>query len=214
MPGSVKLGKYLDDQNIPRQIEGVALVDAAGEIIGTPASSLVIKTYTPGGLAVVSGQLTRPADTNAYVQYDLIANSTTAATASSIMDAVRNTGEALRIEVVSLHTSNEAAKGKTFRVHLFSSQPTLTVNDNGVFNAGGAQTLAISGVGGYVGYVDVLLAQAGATGAVGNAAFSIPRTVKPSSANNIYFVLEQRDAAGYTPLSSEVLTVTIEGQWS
>ncbi|WNV48183.1 hypothetical protein Ql52_gp047 [Caulobacter phage Quill_5.2] len=209
-----QLGKFVDDQGLKRQIQGVALVDSTGAVIGGSGSTLVIKAYTPGGLAVVSGQITRPADTTAYAQYDLMADSTSAATPGQILGAVRAIGESIRMEVVRLRTSNASAKGRTIRVHFFNQAPTLTVNDNASFNPSGAQTLAVSGIGGYVGYADVLLSEAGATGATGHAAFLTPRTTKPTNDNNLYFVLEQRDSTGYTPIASEVFTVAVEGQWS
>lgn len=171
---------------------------------------------TPNGVLTVSGSFTRPADTSAYLQYDLIADSTSAATPLALANAVRNAGDHIRIDRIRVRSSAAAAKGKQVRVHLFRTAPTLGVNDNGIFNATGADTLAVSDIVGWVGSFDVTLDKAGAAGASGQGVPSIGNSVStsPSSGTSLYAVLELRSVAGYTPTSGETFGVTLEGVWS
>lgn len=167
---------------------------------------------TPGGLQSVSATLTRPANTTAYAQGDLIADSTSAAAATEIEDAVRAAGESFRWEGARLKSSNTGAKGKTFRAYLWSAVPTLSVHDNGAFNA--SQTLAVSDVASLVGYIDITLTEAGTASAVGRANLAEPRTAGPASGTSLWVTFEQRDSSGYTPISGETFNITLEGQWS
>ncbi len=168
------------------------------------------KAYTPGGLAAISSSFTRPSNTTAYAQYDLVSNSTSAAVATEIPDAVRAAGEKIRWEGARLASSNPLAKGKTFRVYLWTAAPTLSVNDNGAFNA--SQTLAVSDVASLVGYLDITLSEAGTAAATGRANLVEPRTCGPASGTSLYWTLEQRDSGGYTPVSAEDFTLILEGQ--
>lgn len=168
---------------------------------------------TTGGVQTVTGAMTRPADTNAYVQYDLIANATSGAVAAELANAVRARGEGFRWEGARLRSNNALAKGKTFRLHLFRAAPSLTVNDNGVFNASGAQTLAVADIAGYVGYLDLILSEAGVAGAAGRANLAGVRSITPTPDLSLWWVLEVRDAAGYTPTNGEVFSLVLEGQW-
>lgn len=173
---------------------------------------LVTPAYTPGGLAAISSSFTRPANATPYGQYDLVANSTSAAAATEIANAVRSAGEKIRWEGGRLKSSNPLAKGKTFRVYLWSATPTLSVNDNGVFNA--SQVLAVSDITNLVGYLDITLSDAGTATAVGRANLTEPRTAGPATGTSLYWTLEQRDSGGYTPISAETFTFIMEGQRS
>ena len=131
---------------------------------------------TPGGIALIaSSTLTRPSNTTAYAQYDLVANSTTAASvvATELPSAVRN-NEGIRIEGLTLRKSSTTLTNASFRVYLFNSNPgTFTVGDNAAFNSSGA--LGIPTVSGLIGYFDVVMTQSGTAGAVGFGA-STPET--------------------------------------
>lgn len=174
--------------------------------------------WTPGGIQRITSQtLTRPADTNAYAQYDLVANSTTAGSvvATEIKNAVRhqNPQEALRIEGLRLRKSSTTLTSASFRVYLFNADPgTFTVGDNAAFNTSGA--LGIPAVTGLIGYFDVTMTQSGTAGAVG---FGVSNTAdplvgKPTSGTSLYFVIEA--SAAYTPASGETFVVDLEGQWA
>lgn len=171
-------------------------------------------SVTPGGLKAPWSTFTRPANTTAYAQYDLISNSTSAATLIELSSMVRTDGEAFRWEGARLYSSNPLAKTKTFRVHLFSASTALAVNDNDAFNASGAQTLGVASVASYIGYIDVTLSEAGTAGAAGRAGLDYMRTIQPASGTSLYWCLEARDSAGYTPISQETFTFVPEGQWA
>lgn len=181
--------------------------------IGSSAQLASVQpTRTPGGLQTLAATLIRPADTTAYVQYDLVANAVAGAVAIEIPNAVRSAGECFRWEGARLRTTNAAVKGKTLRIHLWRAAPTLTVNDNGAFNPTGAQTFAVADIAGYVGYIDIQFTEAGVIGAAGRGTLVGARTVSPVTGTSLWATLEVRDAA-YPPLSAEQISLVLEGQW-
>lgn len=167
---------------------------------------------TPRGVTVHSVSFTRPSDTTAYTANDLVGISTSvvAGNSPSIPDAVyADWGDGFRFDRVRLYKSNKSTTNASFRVHIFSSQPTWDVGDNG---AGGAITaLAIADMSSHVGYVDITMDRASATaGAYGMANPSSGAiTVKPASGTAIYVAVQA--TAAYTPVSGEVFTVALEG---
>lgn len=159
----------------------------------------------------IQATFTRPADTTAYAAGDLVANSTTAGSVIplSFTNAVRTTGDCLRIERVRVEKSGASLTNAAFRLHLFESSPTPTVGDNGVFNNAGA--LAINNVLNHAGTFSVTMIWSGSDGAMG---IGVPTTgagatVSPTSGTTIFGLLEVTGA--YTPASGEVFYVVIEG---
>ena len=166
---------------------------------------------TPRGVTVNTVSFTRPADTTAYTANDLVAGSTSVVAANSpgILDAVYDGADGFRFDRVRLYKSNKSLTNASFRVHIFSSQPTWDVGDNG---AGGAITaLAIADMSSHVGYVDITMDRASATaGAYGMANPSSGAiTVKPGSNTAIYVAVQA--TAAYTPVSGETFTIALEG---
>ena len=84
-----------------------------------------------GGLVVVSGELTRPADTTAYAIGDVVATSTSAATALSISGCARVNGGSGYIVRAALITDLKSIT-PSFRIHIFNAQPTQS-NDNAAY---------------------------------------------------------------------------------
>src|SRR5438105_3199311 len=78
-------------------------------------------------VALASANFTRPADTNAYTAGDLIANSTTAASVTPMQLAVAalNAGTG-SIRRARLSKSGTGVSNATFRVHLYSSDPSAS----------------------------------------------------------------------------------------
>lgn len=179
----------------------------------TPNSPL--PTYGPGGLLTVTASFARPGDTTAYAAGDLLANSTTAGAvvALEMVGAVRAAGEAIRIERVRLRKTGAGLGNAAFRVHLFRKPPTPTVGDNGAFHASGV--LALSDIEGHVGYVDVTLDLAAASGArgVGGPVTGSGITCESSGGvgheTSLWALVEAR--AAYVPTSGETFVVTLEG---
>ncbi len=177
-----------------------------------------VSAVTPGGIKAVSVSFTRPADTTAYAQYDLIAPSTTAASAVvTLTNAVRASGEGFRVESTALRCTDPLIKGKQIRVHVWRAAPSLSVGDNGVFNSAGADTFAVADIAGYLGAFDVTLDKAGATGCKGFAASSVDGraiVVDPSSGIDAYLTFEVRTSGGFTPVSAASFIATFYGIWS
>ncbi len=152
----------------------------------------------PSTIAVVSGSVTRPADTTAYASGDLVANSTDDEEVVPITLDGASLGPSRTAQVrrVSISKSGVSVTTASFRVHLFTTGDLTVANgDNGV--------LSIDGAANYLGSVDVTVGQAFTDGAHGSAATEIN-----ARAETLYAVIEARSA--YTPVSAEVFTVTLE----
>jgi uncharacterized protein YbbC (DUF1343 family) len=91
----------------------------------------------------------------------------------------------------------------SFRVHLFSSLPTVTNGDNGAFFSTKSAN--------YIGAFDVTLNRGFSDGFIG---IGLPVTgsemIAKNLANENLYGLVQATAA-YTPVSAEVFTITLEG---
>jgi len=91
------------------------------------------------GLPTTAGNsFNRPADTNAYVSGDLIANVTTTSPQPTpftfiVADTI---DDVVGISRVRLKVNDTAFAGKQVALHLYRNLPTLAVGDNGAFAAG------------------------------------------------------------------------------
>jgi len=172
-------------------------------------------TYSLGGLQAVSATtMTRPADTTAYASGDLVANSTTAGSVTGMVfpNAVRLDLECARFERIRLRKSSATLTNASFRVYLFTALPTLSVGDNGAFNA--SSVLAVDDMDKLIGWFDVTMDRSGAAGARGSGTpNSGPAlTCKPTASQTLYGLIEA--TAAYTPTSGETFNAVLEGQWS
>ncbi len=176
-----------------------------------------VSAVTPGGFKAISVSFTRPADTTAYAQYDLIGPSTTAASAGvTLANAVRAAGEAFRVEKASLRCSDPLIKGKQIRIHLWRTAPALSVGDNGVFNASDAGTLAVADIAGYLGAIVVSLDRAGTAGRKGNGT-PVDGTaiyIEPSTGVDAFLTFEVRTSGGFTPVSAASFVTSLYGSWA
>jgi hypothetical protein len=157
-----------------------------------------------GVTANPTANFTRPADTTAYASGDLVANSTTAGSVVAMsLTCARVAAGSFILRKIKLHKSGTGVTNASFRVHFFRAAPgTVTNGDNGVFS--------VSGVADYLGAMDVTIDRAFTDGAVG---FGVPvigseMSVKLASGTTIAALIEARGA--YTPVSSEVFTLTLE----
>jgi len=160
-----------------------------------------------------AASFTRPADTTAYASGDLVANSTTAGSVVplSFIYMPRMTAQGFSIRRVRMHsnrTSGVTAIGTvpanaSFRIHLFSTLPTVTNGDNGAFFSTQSAT--------YIGGLDVTLNRGFSDGYIG---IGLPVSGSEMIAKNLtgqtLYALVQATAA-YTPVSAEVFTITLEG---
>lgn len=153
----------------------------------------------PNTYNIVSGvTFTRPADTTAYASGDLVANSTTAGSVVpvTISNATSGPGYAGVIKRIRVRKSGASATNATFRVHLFTSAPTVTSGDN-------AAIVMSVGSANYIGQYDIASMQTFTDGAAGFiAADTAIRSV------TLYALLEARGA--YTPANAEAFTISIE----
>lgn len=149
-------------------------------------------------MGLVSAAVTRPADTVAYASGDIVANSTTAVSVVplSFGDVRRGPGFAARIRRVRINKSGASVTNAAFRLHLFNVLPTVTSGDN-------AAIVIATGAAGYIGQLDITVGQTFTDGAQGAAT-----TELNINSSLLYGLLEARGA--YTPVSAEVLTVTLE----
>lgn len=158
-----------------------------------------------GKTVVVSGTITRPADTNAYAVNDVVADSTSAAAPVTLSGAARIAGGSGYISKIRLWTSNKTTTNAVFRLWIYnSSSITMPGQDNAAF----AQLWANRTYG--VGYVDIALTTEDSTAsdAAGNQIIQcgIP-FVCATASTALYAVLEAK--AAYTPASGQVFYVEL-----
>lgn len=164
-----------------------------------------LPVITPDFAEVISANaFTRPNDTNVYAAGDLIANSTTAGSVTpiSLPLAVRAAGGVTRIERIRLRKTGTTTTNAQFRVHLFSSSPTVANGDNGAFSP--------SSVANWIGSFDVVVDRAGVDGAIGAgvpvSGSSVTATIPAGT--TLFALLEAR--AAYTPAAQEQFTAIAE----
>jgi hypothetical protein len=153
-----------------------------------------------------SASFTRPADTTAYADGDLVANNTTAGSVAAMSFEFLNRNQrTCCIRGARIHKSGTGVTGSTFRVHLFSASPGVANGDNGAF--------VPSVVSGWLGRIEVVVDEAGTAGAVGRAVATDGIHIAlsgPQTNVTLYGLLEAKGA--YTPASGEVFTVTLEAE--
>jgi hypothetical protein len=157
------------------------------------------------------GTLTRPADTTAYASGDLVANSTTAGSVVpvSLLNVVLTNGNegavsgAVRLEACRIRKTGTGTTSASFRVHLFQTSPTSAAGDNAAFSSNNAAN--------YLGAFDVAVDRAFTDGAAGRglSVTGTPMTVTLASGTTVFALVEARGA--YTPATSEVFTIVLEG---
>lgn len=145
---------------------------------------------------------TRPADVTAYSIGDLVANSVTAGSVTPLsLACARIAAGSFVIHRLKLAKSSIGLTNASFRVHLFRAAPTVVNGDNGA--------LSMTGVGNYLGGIDISIDQAFSDGAAGFSSLSmIDVAVKLTSGSTLFALLEAR--AAYTPGSAESFTLTAE----
>ena len=148
---------------------------------------------------------TRPADTTAYAQNDIVANSTTAASITPLKFGLNGSGKAGIIRSAQLYKSDKTVTNATFTVFLFTADPgTPTNGDNSAFGVASAASFLDSFA------IDLATGAlaGGTTGAAKNsAALAIPFFMP--ALNDKLYALHRADAA-YTPASAESFKLTLD----
>lgn len=153
---------------------------------------------------VAGPTFTRPADATPYASGDLVANSTTAGSVVPIAVVFGSGGATenqIELSRLRLFKSTTGVTGATFRIHLFSTLPTVSAGDN-------AAIVIATGAAGYLGFFDIAAMQSFTDGANGAITTGSNRIVLTGTAT-IYALIEARGA--YTPGTSETFTLTLEG---
>lgn len=154
-----------------------------------------------------SGSFTRPANTTAYAEGDLVANSATAGSVEPVsLDLATPSGlMGWYVRRIRFSKSGTSTTNASFRVHLYSSSPTPANGDNGAYSTDEAAS--------YLGALDVTVGQAFTDGAVGVAVPNAGNEINVGAGSGagkytIYALVEARGA--YTPGSGEVFTLAAE----
>lgn len=159
---------------------------------------------------IVTGSITRPADTNIYAPGDAYTNSTSAPVATTFSDVARDDGGSGAIVAAFASLSANEATKPQFQLWLFggASAPTPD-NDNAVFTPTDAEVLNV------LGYIDFTDWKEGLAGASGNSVSPglinglvngrIPYVT--TSVNDIFGLVVVRNP--YTPISGEVLSMRL-----
>lgn len=159
-----------------------------------------------GHTANPTSTLTRPANTTAYSQNDLIASNTTAGSvAVPSVSVARVAAGSCMIRRVRLSTNVTTGwGGAALLVRLWSAAPTYTNGDNGAY-------AVATGAAGYLGAFNVVLEQ-WADGAVGAGSPVVGGDVgiKLASGQVIYWDVQTIGSAGLTPISGQTFTLTPE----
>jgi len=144
---------------------------------------------------------TRPSDTTAYASGDLVANSTTAGSVVPLTPLPADQAGGPRLlRRLKVRKTGTGVTNASFRVHLYSTSPTVANGDNGAWSS--------NGVAGYIGAMDVTIDRAFTDGAAGFAIPVVGSEMAFDAALPIYALVEARGA--YTPVSAEVFTLELD----
>ncbi len=151
-----------------------------------------------------SVSFTRPANTTAYSTGQLVANSTTAGSVVPMQFQLGNhfpQGQ-FRTTRCRIAKSGTGTTNATFRLHLYSTLPTVTNGDGG--------TWLSTGSAGWLGNIDVgsMLAFSDGAAGTGSPPAGSEWMVRLGSGSVVYGLLVALGA--YTPASGETFTVTLE----
>lgn len=173
---------------------------------GTAITSAAPLPTSPSTVATpTTSALTRPNDTTAYSQNDLVANSTTAGSVSyPTLTIQANSGRPVRIWRFRLRTDKTSGwDATTFTVRLWSAAPTYTNGDNGAY-------AITTGAANLLGSTNIALAQY-SDGAIG---FGVP-VVGPfieyvPGTTLLYWDLQYTGSASLTPAALQKFYLVAE----
>lgn len=147
-----------------------------------------------------SASFTRPNDTTAYAQGDLIANSTTAGSVTPLRWVFNTFSTYALIRRILVTRSNTTAATTNFRLFLFDAAPTVTNGDNAAFAGAFGQTILAT----FTGTINLEGNSNGRFGVLTPEAL-----VAPAALPGPLWGLLTADGA-YTPVANEVFTLRPE----
>jgi len=161
---------------------------------------------------LVGPQFARPANTTQYAAGDLVANSATNTAVVPIIFPKNKLNGRTRGKILGgiVRKSTVTATNCAFRLHVFQGDPaafSVTGGDNAA--------LVVNSVAGYVGAMDVDMTSGGTAIAGGPllkrlTAPASPLTFDLAGGGQLFGVLEQTNATGYTPASAETFDVVLD----
>lgn len=164
----------------------------------TPVEQRVHIGNVGKSLAKVEVQLTRPADTNAYADGDVVSDSTSSPNMITFANVAAENAATGFIRRFRMSSANASAVTETFTIHFYTS-------DLGGQNDNVAFVFDETNLEDYIGSIDITLADLG-----GKAVFqSLPNLpfICAAGDDNLYAILEITGA--YTPTSAEVFTFEV-----
>jgi hypothetical protein len=174
----------------------------------TPVSQEVVSAspqFVATNCDVINQTFTRPADTNAYAQYDAVCNSTSAPVGLVFANAARVNGGSLYITKLEIET-NLATCTAQFRLYFFTQAVELT-NDNAQYATNFANAAY------RVGYIDVPALSTEGTGSGSASAVwvSAPLPCKcAADSRNLYCpAIITRGSASWQPANAQQFYVKI-----
>lgn len=153
------------------------------------------------GAARPSASFVRPADTTAYDAGDLVANNTAAGSVLALSltagRAAANVAATGLIRRATLRKSSNTI-GAGFRIHYFSSAPTVANGDNGAFSSNNSAN--------YLGYMDLTMDRQFSDGAVGSGVANTGTEIM-FTAQVVYALIEV--TTSYVPANAETFALTL-----
>jgi hypothetical protein len=143
----------------------------------------------------VSANFTRPSDTTAYADEDLVANSTTAGSVVPMYFGTPNNGE---INRVRLEKSGATPTNANFTLYIFDDSPTVTNGDNGAFAPTESNLLG------------TVALDATTSKSTDDTSVTVGLTAPIETSGPVFGLLKAE--AAYTPESAEVFTVVLFGK--
>lgn len=182
-------------------------------LTSTPAASELHLGEIGGNSALVSASFARPANTTAYAARvgntpgSLVANSTTAGSVTPMALVVaRKAAGTGTLSTVKLGKNSTSIANAYYRVHFYTSAPTVS-------NGDGGQWLTTSS--GYLGFADITMDKVFSDGASGTGlpktTAADPRTIifaTAAGSQTIYALIEAMGS--YQPVSGETFTLTVD----
>lgn len=164
-------------------------------------------------LVTLSSVLTRPADTTAYAQNDLLASSVTAG--SIVVPSFAMPEGCLGLEIVGGRLITNLTTGFTTfagKIDLWkgAAGPTFTNGDNGAY-------AVATGAAKWSGNMQTDVASQFADGAVARISNgttydtkAVRQVLAIGPADNLYWSLKESDATGFTPVASQTFTFLLD----
>lgn len=150
---------------------------------------------------ITSQTITRPSDTTAYADTDLVANSTTAGSVTPFTWDEKGNVAQMKLVSAILNKSKADATNASFRLWLFSDSKAVTNGDN--------SAIVPTTMDSFLGTLSGSVTFAGTAGARTPMAVDVQTNIWPAD-GKLYGLLEAK--AAYTPASGE--TFSIELVWA